>query len=193
MANKIRDIMIVARRLFMKHGISRISIEEVCREAKVSKMTFYRNFNNKVDLAIKVIDDLMDEAERDYRAILDENSSYRDKVQKMIHMKFEGTTDFSREFFEDIRASDIPELRAHLERRIGERIKLSIQDLVKAQNDGLIRKDIKPEFLLYIVNKMQEMLADEELNRHYGSLQEAVMELTNFFFYGLGIPTTESD
>ena len=44
-----------ARELFWKHGIKRITVEEICSEAGISKMTFYRNFKNKVEIAERVV------------------------------------------------------------------------------------------------------------------------------------------
>ncbi|MBL0024612.1 MAG: helix-turn-helix transcriptional regulator [Saprospiraceae bacterium] len=43
-------IITTAKKLFWKHGSSRVTIEELCREAGVSKMTFYRHFNNKNEI-----------------------------------------------------------------------------------------------------------------------------------------------
>ena len=48
-SSKEQVIMETARRLFWKHGISRIKVKEICEESEVSKMTFYRLFNNKID------------------------------------------------------------------------------------------------------------------------------------------------
>lgn len=50
-----------------------------------------------------------------------------------------------------------------------------------------IRKDINPQFIAYFLEKINEMAADEKLLKLYKNEQELIMELTNFFFYGLGI------
>ena len=47
---KYLDIFKTAKDLFWKYGIKRVSIEEICKEAKVSKMTFYKFFPNKIEL-----------------------------------------------------------------------------------------------------------------------------------------------
>ena len=41
-----------AKNLFFKFGLRRVSVEEICIKASVSKMTFYRNFNNKEHIAV---------------------------------------------------------------------------------------------------------------------------------------------
>ena len=44
-----------AKTLFWKYGMARVTVEEICREAGVSKMTFYRNFKNKNEVAKQVL------------------------------------------------------------------------------------------------------------------------------------------
>jgi hypothetical protein len=60
-----------------------------------------------------------------------------------------------------------------------------MRDYLDAQQRGDIRADIKPEFILYFLNKIVEMARDEDLERMYSTPQDLIMELTNFFFYGI--------
>ena len=47
---KRKKILDTAHELFWKHGLKRVSIEEICAVAGVSKMTFYKHFANKTAL-----------------------------------------------------------------------------------------------------------------------------------------------
>ena len=58
---KYNDICREGRKIIWKHGIKRVSIEEICREAGVSKMTFYKYFPNKLELVKSLFDILFDE------------------------------------------------------------------------------------------------------------------------------------
>ena len=60
-----------------------------------------------------------------------------------------------------------------------------IADYYQAQKRGDIRSDLKPEFIIYLLNQMNVMLKDDQLIRLYETPQELIMELTNFFIYGL--------
>ena len=62
-----------------------------------------------------------------------------------------------------------------------------------ARENGDIRRNLKPEFILYFLNHMTEMAKDENLLRLYRSPNELVMELTNFFFYGILTPKANSE
>ena len=52
---KVSQIMLAAKDLFWKFGIRKVSIEEICSKANVSKVTFYKYFENKIDLAIFIL------------------------------------------------------------------------------------------------------------------------------------------
>ena len=60
-----------------------------------------------------------------------------------------------------------------------------MEDYIEAQKKGEIRKDIKPRFILYFINQIYEMIKDPQLESLYSDPQEMIMELTNFFFYGI--------
>lgn len=45
--SKQRELIETAAQLFFKHGFKRVTVEEICRTAKVSKVTFYRYFAAK--------------------------------------------------------------------------------------------------------------------------------------------------
>ncbi|MDH5400751.1 MAG: TetR/AcrR family transcriptional regulator, partial [Cyclobacteriaceae bacterium] len=53
---KYQAIFETAKELFWKYGIRRVTIEEICKEAGVSKMTFYKFFPNKVALANTILE-----------------------------------------------------------------------------------------------------------------------------------------
>ena len=60
-----------------------------------------------------------------------------------------------------------------------------MEDFAIAQKEGNIRKDVKVEFLIYYLNHMLELTHDEYLLKLYPTPQELILEITNFFFYGV--------
>ncbi|UCD39298.1 MAG: helix-turn-helix transcriptional regulator, partial [Fidelibacterota bacterium] len=53
--------MRTAEHLFSRFGARRVTVEEICREANVSKMTFYKYFPNKVELVRTIRDNWEEE------------------------------------------------------------------------------------------------------------------------------------
>ena len=63
---------------------------------------------------------------------------------------------------------------------------------IEAQRKGEIRQDIKPEFINFFLDLMVKLVNDPSLNKIYPDAQEMILELTNFFFYGI-LPRAEND
>jgi AcrR family transcriptional regulator len=176
--------------LFWKYGIRRVSVEEICREAGVSKMTFYRFFPNKTELTKQVINDLFDKIMEDYGKLMKEEIPFEEKIRRQLIMKFEGTNEVSAELVKDIYGNLDNEVYKLWKLRADDMLKAVINDYHQAQKKGWIRKDIKPEFMLYIINKTTETASDEKLQGMYPSMQSLIMEIANMFFYGI-MPRTK--
>lgn len=182
---KFYEITDTARKLFWKHGIRRVTVEEICQEAGVSKMTFYRQFDNKIELAKTVLDHIFEDSFRKYHAIMSQDVPFPEKVRQIVLLKLEGTQEISQELLMDIYKNQEPELQGYMDAIRKRSMDQIIQDMTAAQQKGWLRKDIKPEFILYVINKINEMATDETLLAMYDGPQSAIMELTNFFFYGI--------
>ncbi len=182
---KRQQIVDTARNLFWKYGFRRVSIEEICREAHVSKMTFYKYFKNKDELVRNIIDLITGIAMNKYREIMDSDISFIQKVEKSIQLKMESSNDMSREFFDDFHRNASPVLREHFNKLVQSNLETIQKDYIKAQKKGDIRPDINPNFILYYLDKLLEMAKDENLMKMYKSPPDLINELTRFFFYGI--------
>ena len=183
---KIINILQTARSLFWKHGFKRVSVEEICQKAGVSKMTFYRYFPNKIELARTVYDKEVDEGIGKFKEIMtNENTSPLQKMEKILLLKLEGSHEISREFLEDFYSNPELGLSAH----VAEKTKMSwdeiITDFKSAQEKGWFRKDFKPEALLAMAYKFAELITDENLLKLYSTPQDLVMEMARFYTYGI--------
>ncbi|MBN2414643.1 TetR/AcrR family transcriptional regulator [bacterium] len=182
---KKRQILETAGDLFTRFGIRRVTIEEVCAKANVSKGTFYKHFSNKNDLVMALLNMIMEGAMAEYRNIMAGTLPFKDKVKRMIRMKMERTGGMSREFLMDIIESGPPEAVAYYKEQAAATIAAITGDFIAAQQRGDIRRTIKPEFILYFFNHMIEMVQDPKLDELYATPGEMINELTNFFFYGV--------
>jgi AcrR family transcriptional regulator len=179
------NILAEAKALFWKFGFKRITVEEICAAANVSKVTFYKFFANKMELVKTILEDLTTESTTKYRKIMDSNLPFTQKITKQIEMKMEGTTDMGQEFINDLMLHAEPEIMEFYSKITQETLKMVYNDYVEAQKKGEIRADIKPEFIIYFLNHIYEMLGDEKLLQMYESPNAMAMELIRFFFYGV--------
>ncbi len=184
-SRKHQQIIDTARDLFWQHGVRRVSVEEICQTAGVSKMTFYKYFKNKIDLVLFILEKLYREGTARYKGIMAQNIPYSEKIKEVIRMKLEITRDISQDMLKDWMQDSIPEVAELMERIQRENIQLFLDDMVAAQKKGEIREDINPQFILYFLNKIREIAGDEQLINIYDSTQSLTAELVNFFFYGI--------
>ena len=182
---KYQDIFKTGKELFWKYGIKRVSIEEICREAKVSKMTFYKFFPNKIELAKTILKKVIGDSVKKFEQLVHSELSFPDKIKEIFIMKLEGTKDISVEFIKDIYGSREPELRQFAEKQQQISLAVFVDFLKDAQKKGLIRKEIKIDFILYYIKQMSQMMEDEHLISKYDHPQDLIMESMNFLFYGL--------
>jgi AcrR family transcriptional regulator len=182
---KYNQILTTSKELFWKYGIKRVTIEEICREAGVSKMTFYKHLKNKNELVKQIIDHTLGKAMVKYREIMEQDIPFTEKVRQTIALKMEQTEEMSNDFFEDYFLHADPELSDYLNKQASESIGQIMKDYIQAQKKGEIRNDIRPEFILYFLNHMTEMAKDEQLLALYKKPGELISELINFFFYGI--------
>lgn len=182
---KLHQIANTAQELFKKYGFRRVSVEEICRESGVSKMTFYKYFKNKTELVKHLLEKMFSDAIKKYRDIMNQNIPFSMKAEQTIQMKLENTDGMSKEYMHEIVHNSNPEIAqtyAHLTNEIFQDI---IADYIEAQQKGDVRQDIKPEFMLYFVNHLIEMVEDHRLLALYDTPKELAAELTKFFFYGI--------
>ena len=182
---KLLQIYSTAKSLFMRYGFKRVSVEEICREAGVSKMTFYKFFSNKFALLKFILEKMIADSFDEYRGILEQDIPYSEKVFQMIQLKMKYTDEFSQEFFNDLYKNAEPEMVNYWHQKTQEILQMVLEDLKTAQSEGDVRSEIKPELILYFLNHIFEMVKDNKLLQLYDSPQALINELTRFFFYGI--------
>jgi AcrR family transcriptional regulator len=182
---KCMAILHSARRLFWKHGFRRVTIDEICREAKTSKMTFYRFFPDKIELAKAVLDQYYEESFIKFRKLIRDDTTVAVKMQQMIQMKYEGSNDISKEFIQDFLMSSNPEITAYFNEKMKTVWTESIREFKLGQEQGWIRKDLNVEFLFRFSQKIIPVIYDKELMDLFENPHDLVMEVTNLIIYGI--------
>jgi len=182
---KYVDIVKAGKELFWKFGIKKVNVAEICHKAEVSRATFYKYFENKEKLALYILKSVVDNGILDYSKIMNSDVDFPTKIKMTIQLKLEGSKDLSQEFLNDIYKDEFFEIAAYFNHEKEESLKRVMNDYQQAQFDGHIRMDLKPEFILYIMNKIHEMITDKNLTVLYENPSDKIGEIVRFFFYGI--------
>lgn len=178
-----------AKELFMKFGIKKVSVEEICKNAPVSKMTFYRMFKNKRELVVELLDSLFTKWLNDYKNIMNLDVPFSEKIKQLVLLEHENSEGISHLFITEIYQSDDTDLQKIVDTHKGNSTNEIYKDFLDAQKQGWIRNDIKIESILYFLNLIDEKIVDPNYIKLHNNMHDAIMEITNFFFYGVASKT----
>lgn len=184
---KLIAISTKGKDLFWKYGIKRVSIEEICREAKVSKMTFYKFFPNKIALVHSILSEIYDESLNEFKDILASNIEFTEKMKQLFILKRKSAQGISIELLKDINQLQDDKLSLLIEEKGKESLNLFIDFLIESQKNKLMRSDIKIDFVLFQLNQMNLIFENPNLVNQYENPEELIMESMRFLFYGLGV------
>jgi AcrR family transcriptional regulator len=180
---KYQDLINTARLLLFKYGIKRVTIEEICEKANVSKVTFYKYFHNKDDLVMKILEEWIESGVQEFLAIRDENIPFMDKMLKLIRLKLATAQEYSHEFIEDFMGSN-ETMKQFYHQATSKTMELITYFIEEAQKEGQFRKTVPPEFYIYLVEHIAEMMNDDKLKTIIPDPHDRFQELMNVFFLG---------
>lgn len=183
--SKKDQILATGKLLFWKFGFKRVTIEEICREASVSKMTFYKFFPNKLELAIAILNDMFAENLVKIRKLSAEHESPEKTFNKILQLKAEASKGIGEEFIKDLYTNPEIGLKTYMEGKTQETFTEIINVYEKGKVDGWIRKDLNIPFFFSFIRKSMEHMSSEEYLSFFESPQELIMEVTKLFLYGI--------
>jgi len=183
--SKKAKLMQAGQELFWKYGIRRVTVEDICNAAGVSRMTFYKYFPNKIHLAISILEDIFRKSRLKYRKAMDSRGSFDRKIEAIIRLKIEVSRDLSTEFLQEIYQSGDPELIRFVREWTEKTMKMVFHDFEAARKNGEIRSDIRADVLLYLVNHLTSLVTDEKFAALYQHPSEMIKDLSEYFFYGI--------
>ena len=187
---KKQQLIDSAQILFSKHGIQRVTVEELCRTAEISKMTFYKYFTNKWDIGRAVIDLTFEKGLSYYNNMIQEDIPFAEKIEQILKITMIQINTFGAPFIEDLTDKRSP-LYTHFAKNQKAVSRLSIDFINKAKNDGHIKKEIKIPFLLYMLDRTTEFLNDPELISIMPDTKERGYELASLFLHAFSNTNNE--
>lgn len=174
--NKKEQILLTAERLFSRFGSKRVTVEEICRESVVSKMTFYKYFANKVALVRCIRDAYVAEGFEKFDEIKALDISFPEKIDLMTRWKVEFGTRINAAFIRELVSID-DVIDGVKERFLG--------NITDAQEKGDVRADIDPELLWLVTEKLYELVRDGSWQRVFSDYSRYQYQVRTLLFYGL--------
>lgn len=182
--SKQSKLLMSARRLFLRHGMKRVTIDEICSSANVSKMTFYKYFQSKLEIAKRVIDEIIREQTQIFEAIMQSQEPFYEKSKRILEQKLRVQREYGDVFLEDILRTGGP-LQEFINEKIKGGVKMSLKWLEQGKSEGFVRAELKPEFFTYLMEAITRMAEDERVKAIYPDIHDRLEAVTRFGMYGL--------
>ena len=96
---KKNQIVEAAEKLFNQFGFKKVSVEEICQAADVSKMTFYKYFANKNELIKHLWQVMIDVSWAKLDQLEQQDVPFAEKVKMIIEMKEAATSQMGPNIF----------------------------------------------------------------------------------------------
>ncbi len=182
--NKKEQLIDTAKSLFINHGMRRITIDEICKTAGISRVTFYKFFQNKTELILHVLNNLMEENISLFRQIMNSDAPYQEKFRQIFDLKIHKSREYGPHFLQDILEAD-GALRDFISQKRIENISLSRQMLEEGQAAGEISPELNIELFLYYGELLTNTIEDKVFAALIPDIQKRAEEVTRFFMYGI--------
>ena len=185
---KEKQIVDAARKLFYKFGFKKVSMDEIAREAGVTKKTVYTYFSSKEELFKYFIQEELDNMKKIVEDIEKEDLDFFEAVHQIIFQLIKYKN--KRQFFKlmtneaEVLKSSIASKSLNL---IDEQIQSYIYDIVKnAMDKGYIKKE-NPDVVTFLVYKMYiALMFDWSETREKLDEEEIAKTILDILKNGLG-------
>ncbi len=173
-----------ASEMFRKYGFIRVTVEELCEAASVSKATFYKYFPNKIELVKEILVENYEKGYKWFGDLIESKCPLTDKVEEIIDYKLKQVEYWGDAFISDLLDSDevLGDLILSTLKRF---MSMFIDFIEKQQVMGEIRSDIKPHVILTLTMKIRELIKDPEVRALFRDNTEMARVMNEFIFYGL--------
>ena len=181
-----------ALELFKVYGFKKVSVSDIAYKADVSPVTIYNHFGSKDELVREVVKAQFLGMMEKFRAIIDGEGSFPEKLEAIIFDKTEIANQFQGEWVQTVLQDD-PEMNQFVETVLqqgGSQMTLDL--LEEGKREGYVSTMLPEEALvIYLEILRKGIFASSDLLANVESYTDLIRELNHIFLYGL-VGKTES-
>lgn len=184
---KQEQIIEAARKLFYKYGFKRVSVDEIAREAKVTKRTLYMYFKSKEEILKYFINEEIQKMECMVRDIEAQNLGFLDTIHQVLYklLKYKNEHEFLNRIIEEIDVFNNPMLIENL-KVIDSKIQSYILQKLNIAIEKGYTKVEDPEVTAFLIYKMYiALMFDWKKNNSKLDENTVANQILNILKFGL--------
>ncbi len=174
-----------ARELFWKHGFKKVSIDEVCKTAHVSRKTFYTYYSNKNALVIEIMRIITDKLLTESELITVKDISFSEKIKQLLEIKYAANREFSMEFVTDFFHPDSAEILEFFTELSTKSLTFTRNFYIEAQKKGEMNPNLNLDFVMWMMQKQLELTTSKEALSMFKDGESMATQLSQLIIYGI--------
>jgi len=183
---KKESIRRAALELFKTYGFKKVSINDIAYRAGVSPVTIYNHFGSKDELIRDVVKAQFMGMMEKYRAIIDGEGSFPEKLEAIVFDKAEVVSQFQGELAQTVLQDD-PEMQKLVETILLQGgYQMTLDLLEEGKREGYVSTELPKEALVIYLDILRKGIsANVDSMTSVESYADLVRELNRLFLYGL--------
>lgn len=182
---KKQQIEVTAKELFWKHGFKKVSIDEICKKANVSRKTFYTFYENKSALVIFILSEMTSGMLQVYREIMEGEKPFAQKMNDLLQIKYQASNQFSMEFVADFLHPDSEDILVFYTGLVQDSLKLMRDFFIDAQKRGEMNPGLDINFVMVMMQKVLEMCSKPDLLALFPDAETMSKQVSELLIYGI--------
>lgn len=151
--DKHRKIIRAATKVFAKKGFFNARISDIAKEAKVADGTIYLYFNNKFDILLSVFEQEIGKLVDQVTVLLEKETNPKKRLEIFINNHLEEMK--KNKYLAEVIHIELRQtsklIREYRKNKFSEYLDIIAEIIKQGQQEGVFRKDIKPEIAKQIL------------------------------------------
>ncbi|TNH04554.1 TetR/AcrR family transcriptional regulator [Testudinibacter sp. TR-2022] len=185
--SKSAVIQQTALQLFSQQGWKRVSVDEICQQAKVSRVTFYKHFKNKKALLKQLLFEQKEEVRLRFLDFLKQEISLETIISQIFKMQEEALNGlYSQPMQADFQYHSDEEMRSFFTTMEQEKYRFMSHFFQQLQTKRIIQQDFPIALISVFTRKIDELRTDPQLcNLYRGKEHQLNIDALQLMMYGL--------
>ena len=186
-ASKQQTIADTARRLFREHGFSAVSVGEICAEAAVSRVTFYKYYSGKNALLQEIVTEQKNRVRAEFENLLARQCSLREAAEAVFALQKQSFEElYSAAFLRDIEENTDLELERFFHELNEEKYAFMRGFFHTLQQRRLIQPDLPVELIDLFIRQADILMRHPQLAALYAAApQKLPQDVLGLLLHGL--------
>ncbi len=170
---------------FMEFGISKVTLDEIASDLRMSKKTMYKHFPSKEDLLRNIIHARIKRNGKRFTDIMGSEKPFGEKLQDIFAFAGREFSAASRQFVIDLRRF-APDLWAEADEYRRKTIITNVRTMIEqGKAEGMIRPDLESDlFVLVFHSAVMNILTPHALSEQSFSTAQAFQGILRIIFEG---------